>query len=542
MIAACRGRARAILADLKANNPKQHALVTDQHTHCSGCCPRRAGKTYCAVCAALVTGEAKPGAISIIISLNKAQLRRLYWDGPTGLQALARKYKVRLEFYSHSLKWVHENGSYGYLLGADDDEQLEVLRGLEADLYVIDECQAFAPAKLEKLLTSIIEPQRASRQGKVMLIGTPGYLAAGPFWQATCPDAMDAQGRKYLVFSGQADSHGRDVRKARLWSFHHWTLQDNAAMPHQWDEALITKEVNGWGDEHPSWLAEYMGYWTLTQSGLVYRYASERGSGRLNWTPQRTKENPSGLPPEGAPWRYIAGLDIGFEDATAFVVCAYSAKLKQLRHVWDVSKPHMLVDDVAALIAEGYARFGSIERIYADVGNLGKMVVETLIARYGFPIEKAEKREKFDHIELLNSAFARGEVVIIEGTELHQQLLKNAWNLKDGTKEQLAREGRLREDPSIPNDSTDALLYLYRGSLHHFGQKPVEPPPEYGTPEWKQQRARDELRAFREQFKQASDARLGDNRFSRAPLQVQRALTRDKATWMPPTPSSSKRS
>lgn len=505
-------------------------------------CPRRAGKTFAAVVAALVTGEAKPHAISIIISLNKAQLRRLYWDGPTGLQALARKYKVSLEFYSHSLKWVHQNGSYGYLLGADDDEQLEVLRGLEADLYVIDECQAFPPAKLQKLLTSIIEPQRASRQGKVLLIGTPGYLAAGPFWQATCPDAVDSQGRKYLVYAGQLDPHGRDVRKSRLWSFHHWTLQDNTAMPHQWEEALITKAQNEWPDDHATWLAEYMGYWTLTGTGLVYRYASERGSGRLNWTPQRTFKNPTGLPEEGAPWRLVGGLDIGFEDATAFVVAGYSAKLRQLRHVWDHSQPHLLVDELADLIKRTYQQFGSIERIFADVGNLGKMVVETLIQRYGFPIEKADKREKFDHIELLNSAFSRGEVLIVEGTMLHEQLLKNAWDLKDGTKDQLARAGRLREDPSVPNDSTDAMLYLYRGSLHHFGREAERAPPEFGTPEWMIAREKAALRAARQKFAQASDAKLGDNRFTNAPLEVQRALTRDKERWTPPAPKTSRRS
>jgi hypothetical protein len=537
IIRACRGNARRMLADLKKVNPKQHDLVRDPHTHCAATCPRRAGKTYAAVIAALVTGESKPGAISIIISLNKQQLRRLYWDGPTGIEALARKYKVELQLTSQYLRWRHLNGSYGYLLGADDDEQLEVLRGLEADLYIIDESQAFPPARLQKLLTNIIEPQRASRQGKILLIGTPGYLAAGPFYQASCPQARDKNDQPWCVPYGQLDPDGRDIRAHRLWSYHHWTLQDNSALPHQWEEALVTKAKNGWTEEDPTWCQEYLGLWTLSSEGLVFRYATERDGGRLNWVPKPTLKNPTGLPEEGAPWRLIGGLDIGFEDATAFVVAGYSARLRQLRHVWDVSRRHMLVDDLADLIRETYERFGSIEKIFADVGALGKMVVETLIQRHGFPIERADKREKPDHVELLNSAFSRGEVLIVEGTALEEQLLTNAWDLRDGKKEDLARVGRLREDPATPNDSTDAFLYLYRGSLHHFGA-PVETQlPTAGSPEWVRRWEKEQLRRARESVETRPDQRLGDNRFTRAPFGVRMALQKGNRWTSTPTRS-----
>src|SRR5690606_37890568 len=112
---------------------------------------------------------------------------------------------------------------------------------------------------------------------------------------------------------------------------------------------------------------------------------------------------------------------------TAFVICAYSSRLRQMRVVADYSKQHMLVPDIADMIYEAQRRFGPIEKIYADAGNLGKMVVETLVREHGFPIERADKREKYDHIELLNAAFARGEVLIIEGTVLENQLLTVCW-------------------------------------------------------------------------------------------------------------------
>lgn len=535
-----------MLADLLRVNPRAHAMVLDPSPHVAAICPRRAGKTYAAVLAALITGEAKPGSISLIISLNLKQLRRLYWaGGPSGLFTIARKYGLNLEFNSTYLRWEHENGSIGYLLGADDDEQLEVIRGLEADLYIIDECKSFSPLVLEKLIEDIIDPQRASRLGRVVMIGTPGYITQGPFYQATCHSAQfqleleDADGTKtkvpakWHVDYGTTDPYGRTPNDDLLWSRHHWTLQDNTAMPHQWVEALKKKKNKRWSDDDPTWQREYLGMWAASDEGLVFRYHLEKAGGRVTWQPNRTAENPTGLPEEGAPWRLIGGLDIGYEAPTAFVICAYSSRLGVLRHVADYSRPHMLVPDIADMIHLAQKKYGPIEKIYADVGNLGKMIVETLVREHGFPLERADKREKYDHIELLNAAFSRGEVQIIEGTTLETQLLSNCWDLRDeakGTRDDLARRGKLREDDSIPNDSTDAMLYLFRGSLHHFGWKAKAPAPEYGTPEWRKAWERAQLDAAR---RSERPPLRQTNQLPRPPAHLRHALTRQK--WSPPT-------
>jgi hypothetical protein len=334
----------------------------------------------------------------------------------------------------------------------------------------------------------------------------------------------------YCLPFGTKDAAGRTTAKEQLWSLHTWTLQDNGAMLHQWDEALLTKARNGWADDHPTWCREYLGEWTSASDNLVFRYAAEKSSGTVTWIPQPGRDNPAGLPAEGAPWRFIGGLDIGYEAPTAFVVCAYSSKLRELRHVWDFSGKHLLVHDLAEVIQDAQDRFGTMEVIYADKGNLGKMIVEGLVRDYGFPIEAADKREKFDHIELLNAAFARGEVKIIPNTELEVQLLSNAWDLDEGTREELGRLGRLREDKNIPNDSTDALLYLFRGSLHHFRvpEKAVAPSPD--SPEYSRHRMKEELARARKA------AREEDNRPGlgvRIPRIAQRALTR--TAWSSPT-------
>lgn len=528
----CLERAKKALAALKKNNHRAYRAVLDPSPYIGVLCPRRAGKTFMAVLAALCTGESKPGAITVIMSLNLKQLRRLYWDGPSGIRTLARRYGIKFASEnSVELSWVHENGSRGYLLGCDDDNQLEVIRGLEADLYIVDECKSFAPNRLDKLIVDIIAPQRASRRGRLMLIGTPGHIFAGPFYQATCLRALHPETRRpYCLPYGEKDPWGRDPDEDRLWSLHSWTLQDNTAMSHQWDEALKTKRSMGWADDHPTWCREYLGQWSSSADGLVFRYGVEKSTGNVTWVPRATKDDPSGLPKEGAPWRLIGGLDIGYEAPTAFVVCAYSQRLRQLRHVWDYSGKHLLVHQIAEVIDEAQSRFGTIEKIFADKGNLGKMIVESLVRDYGFPIEAADKREKLDHIELLNAAFTRGEVKIIEGTTLEQQLLTNAWDLDEGTREELGRLGRLREDKNIPNDSTDALLYLYRGSLHHF-QMPAEArTPEVGTREWYALRAKDELaRARKMAVAESSSPFTRNNVGARLNRTIEKSLVR--SSW-----------
>lgn len=491
-----RQRAREIL---RALTPPQRDLVTDSSPHVSGLCPRRAGKSFAGAAAALITGEAKPGSISIIISLNLRQLKRLYWSGgPSGIFALDRRFNLGLEYNATELRWEHQNGSIGYLLGAEDTQQREVIRGMEADLYLVDECKSFAPDDLAELVDEIIDPQRQTRGGRLILIGTPGSIPDGPFYQATCDKAHDDLGRPYLIpHTEKQDQWGRSAKEDLLWSHHHWTLQDNTAAPWQWEEACRKKRSKGWADDEPIWLRESLGQWTSGTEGLIYRYFAEKSSGRVSWYPERTDDNPTGLPPADGPWHLIGGLDLGFEADTAFVLAAYSQRTRELRHIWDWSERHMLPGDIAELIRGAERRFGRIERIMVDAGNLGVTICEQLKLEYGLPVERSEKRERYDFIELLNEGFCRGEVKIIPGTTLEKQLIIGQWKLGDRRLDEAIRLGKLVEDRSVPNHAADALLYLYRGAMHHYGPVQKAPEPEYLSREWVRAWEKDQLRKAR---------------------------------------------
>jgi hypothetical protein len=189
--------------------------------------------------------------------------------------------------------------------------------------------------------------------------------------------------------------------------------------------------------------------------------------------------------PQASDWSFVMGLDLGFEDDYAIVVCAYSSTLKAMYHVYDFKDNHKDVYEIANKVLQVYHRFGGrFSAMVADAAGLGGMVIETLNKRYGLSFVRAEKKEKFDHIELMNSDFMTGRLKIVPGTSLDMELQMLQWNIQeDESKGDLAKLGKLKEVSSLPNHLCDALLYAWRFS-HHFWSEEYVSPPDYGSPEW----------------------------------------------------------
>lgn len=491
-------RAEAILSGC---SPKQRAFILDPAKRKSVRCPRRAGKTWGKSSYATYIGEAFPGSRVLIISLTLGSTAENYWRQATaGIWTMNSLYNLGLKGNDTHLSWVHENGSRGILRGADSKNDIEKLRGAtaEADLTIIDECKSFAPAFLDELIRDILLPGLMTRQGTLVLGGTPGLIPDGTFYKATCPTARSATGKRFNIPFDLRDKIEVPNSQA-LWSLHSWTVLDNP-VEGQWQFALDMKENEGWDDDHPTWRREFLGEWVIDGTGLVYAYtaAKEKGANKgdldfVNWKPAPTKSNPTGLPEEDGPWHLVWGCDLGFEDDFGLVVAAYSEQLRELRHVWDFKDNHLTIDEIAAVLEDAGKRFGPPVAIVGDAGALGKLVVESINSMYGIPIQKAEKHEKNDHIELLNSDFHAGRIKIIPHTELENELQRLQWDLSKGAKELLARTGRLREDPKCPNHLCDSLLYLWRFSYHFFA-RPFDRGAEPGSEEWYRQQEEEAVR------------------------------------------------
>ncbi len=457
---------------------KQRQVIEDPWQRKAALCPRRAGKSWTAMSYAMYTALTKPMSISVIVTLTLKTARAIYWGA---IQRYLHHYGIKAGLHHTELRVTLANGSTIFLMGAETRAEVEKLRGNSYDLVVIDECKSFSPSILNELIEEAVEPALDDRDGSMLLIGTPGNILAGPFFEATQPTYRDQYEAPVSRSYDNPDSFWNQDMEP-LWSRHQWGRQDNEFLPKLWAQALGRKKRNKWDDNHPIWLREYLGQWVADESIYVYDFATLIHTKResVSWKPQPTQENPIGLP-EGHEWRFILGIDYGYRDETALCVGAYSLTSEVLYHCWEWKASHQTVDVLAGKIAEAQSLFGSFDAMVADSG--GKQTSEDMNKLFGTHIINAEKTAKNDYIELLNSDFHRGYVKIMSGSDLGREMELLQWDLADEKKDQLIRTGRLKEHYAFPNHLCDAFLYLWRYSYHRYSAaKPRQV--EHGSPEW----------------------------------------------------------
>lgn len=479
-------------------NPVQQYLLDDESSYISVRVPRRGGKSFAKTSKVLTICEKIPEARALIISLTLKSTKENYWSGPGGIKYQNHLYQLGLTYNETDNVWYHSNGSRGRLAGAETRADMEYLRGAaaEADVVVIDECKSFAPALLAELIRDVIEPGLMTRNGILIMGGTPGSIPEGEFYNATQLgiklDANNpAAGDTCYLYKGKS-------RTDDLWSLHTWTIADNIAKSKQWERALRVKKSKKIDDNDPRWRREYLGEWVTDDSERVYSYAKCKNAGKCFWTPSRLPENPCGLPLPTRDWRLVMGLDFGYEDMNAIVLAAYSETTKELRHVYDFKQNHMTIDEFGAEICHTIELYGNPDAIVGDKGSLGGVLyLQELQSRFGLSIIEAEKREKTDHIELLNSDFYSDRIKVIYNSDLDHELCGLQWDLTKDTKLRLTRKGNLKEDPNCANHLCDAFLYLWRYCYHYWAVS-EEPVIKVGSREWWIEHEKESIQRLRE--------------------------------------------
>ncbi len=439
-----------------AANPVQLRFFQSNDRYSSLICPRRAGKTFAIIAKALRMLESKPNSRFMLVATNSQTARKNYWlNAPGGVPEQLKLYGIDAKRNDTMLSWKHPNGSVGFLVGVDGLDDVDKVRGAQAevDLCVIDECQSIKPYLLDALLEKVVGPGLMTRQGSVILAGTPGTIAAGSWYQASCPSAKNLADKPTC----KTVLNVEPGHEQAYWSRWHWTIQDNLKAPDQWADALATKQLKGWNDTNETWQREYLGLWVIDASELVYSFAKYRD--RPGHVTCQDADMSKGV------WHTVAGLDYGYEDATAVVVLAYSEAEDKVYNLYNYQASHMTVDDIGEMLVDLNKRY-KLQAIAADTS--GKTLSETFRNRFGLPMHPAMKTAKQDYIEQVNSDFQAGRIKIIRGSELDDQLCSLQYDLQHGTKAQLASEGRLKEDKRLPNHLCDAFLYGMRHCLHHF--------------------------------------------------------------------------
>lgn len=387
--------------------------------------------------------------------------------------------EIKAHFRNMRMEVELENGSVIQFGGSDTSEECDKYRGLGLDWVGVDECKSYPLALLRELLLEILEPALADRDGTLVLIGTPGPVLAGPFYAVTTGD-LTVIPEEERAFWSSRHWNERKTRRAK-WSYHTWTAADNVAKPGIWRRFVQMKEDSGLSDSDPVWVREYLGQWVPDADALVYSY-SRLTDGRCDW--EKDPDGPHGLPIDHH-WRYVLGLDLGWHDATAFVVAAWSETHPALHIVHVEKHSYMDIKDVAERTRSLEKTYGTFQVRVADKGGLGKQLVESLASVYGLPFETAQKTDKVDFIKLLNSDLQEGKIKLDPSSELADEWRNIQW----------AGADRKKIDPGCVDHAADAALYLWRYAYHHFWKEREQAPIKGSESWWAKLMREEEMRA-----------------------------------------------
>jgi hypothetical protein len=413
---------------------EQIALARDPARFATAVCSVRAGKTITCAADLIDTAITMPGTTSLYITLARSSAKRIVWPE---LHAINRTFKLGGESNESELSFRFPNRSIIYCFGASDATQIEKIRGLSnVALAYIDESQAFR-THIKELVEEILIKRLYDTNGRLRLIGTPGPMMSGYFYEAS---------------------------QSTKWSHHAWTLHSNPWIHKKSGKTvaeLIEQDCERQGVtlDHPSIQRECFGRWIQDKEALILQYNPE--------------VNDYEMVPPGA-YSYLLGIDLGSVDANSLSVLAWSEAAPTTWLVEESQTTGQLIDELAADIKVLMKRY-PFSKMVADAGGLGKMVVEDLRARHGLPIEAADKAGKMSNYAFLGNALRRGDFKAKRGSAFAQDCNILEKDRDKSTPEKIVVKGH--------SDAVDSALYAFKFSPAYSYQAPV-PKPKHGTPEY----------------------------------------------------------
>jgi hypothetical protein len=431
---------------------EQYGFISDRNRFKVAVCSRRSGKTV--ACAAHLIHEAltKPKRTCLYITLSRLNAKRIIW---AELLDINRRYKLGGSPNETELTISFPNESIIYLSGAKDKSEIEKFRGIAISLCYIDECQSFREY-IEDLINDVIGPALMDYAGMLCLIGTPGPLPSGFFHECSV--------------------------NSDHWSKHHWTFWNNphiALKSGSTHQDILSAELNRRGIDAsaPSIQREWFGQWVLDSDSLLIHYDKE-----INDYDQ--------LPP--ANYNYILGIDVGFEDADALSIIAWSETTKITYLVEEIITARQGLTELAEQIERLKGRY-SISKMVIDEGGLGKKLAEELRRRFHLPLQPADKLRKMENVALLNDCLRSGSF----------KARANSAFAMDSYLVEIDRDkttpDRIRVKDNYHSDIIDAVLYAFKESPAFTYRTPILKP-KYGTPEWAQNEVTEMERSAIEHF------------------------------------------
>lgn len=417
---------------------------------------RRSGKSTAMAMMLLQDGFRYPHRKQLYIGLSADSAENAIW-GILEKELDQRKIRHSYNHTTHLLRL--RNAAEIKLAGMDaGPREMNKLLGGKYHRVAVDECQSYYQdiEKMVEVKLSMAVTDYAMRGGgSIVLGGTPG----------------DHMGEHYWFRLTRPPSSGPRLPG---WSGHTWTVPDN---PHMIDE--VTAEwarLASINPEHyqddPSFRSQWLGEWVIDRGTRVYKFEATRNE--LDASRDAAAIRSILARTDG--WRFVIGVDFGWEDATAIVVAAYSLTDRRLYFVESEKHAHATFDQVGARLVALNAKWRP-QSMTADMVGGGKQLSESLREKFRLPLEMADKAEKQHHVARMNSDFLSSAIQIFPGANAE---LAREWNELELDQRAISH-GEWKEAARFANHLTDAALYAWRYSVP-FRPK-VAPPPTAPKPD-----------------------------------------------------------
>ena len=405
--------------------PEQRAFIEDPCRLKSILASRRSGKSYVSGIYLLIEALSNPGVSCLYLGLERKSVKRIMLKDV--FYVLLNKFKIKYNFNASDLIFTFENGSNIYLMGLDNAEKESAkIKGAKYKLAILDECADWTQDQ-RKIVYSDLKPAMIDLDGTIILIGTPG-------------DIISTENPPLFY------SVTNELEQGYEWGLYKWNALNNPYMKKHWE-----KEIAQHSKIDPEWLSsanykqEYLGQWVLNHDRTVYKYTESKNT--INSLPI-AKE-----------YFYVLGIDLGWNDSTAFTLCAYSNFDPNLYILKTFDSPKMLIPEIGDKIKE-WDRQYKITKFIIDGAN--KQFIEQMKSNLQLPFVSAQKTEKAKFIRMMNSDLLSSKIKILPDNEgLISEWNSLVWDPKIAKPTELAR---------CKNHLSDSTLYAWRFARHYLAE------------------------------------------------------------------------
>lgn len=453
---------KTVVPDAKMFNlgqtfPLQCLFTEDPARYIVAQCSRRAGKSNGLAIRFFKTLHKYPKSQCIYLSLTRESALAIMWPV---LKDLNDKHNLGCTFVDSKMIMTYPNGAILRCIGADMKNFVRRLKGIKSPGIAVDEAQDFGD-HLQHLVDDVLTPMLTDYKDSWLAItGTPGPVPTGYFFEIT-----------------QEKRYG--------YSQHRWTLLDNPFLPEPSKFIDEMKTLRQWDETNPTLLREWRNQWVLDKEALWIRY--DENVNHYTQLPNLELKD----------WNYIMGIDLGFRDADAIAILAWSEKDPNTYLIEEVITKKQGLTELVTQIQEMQIKY-SCSKMVIDEGGLGKKLAEEMRRQHGIPVQPADKARKQENVEFLNDSLRTGKFKAKGKSTFAQDSYKVQIDWEKSTPNRIV----IKKVPH--SDIIDAVLYAFHESPAYSYQK-VPVMPKYGTTEWAKKQTEDMFQQAVDHFSEQAD-------------------------------------